>query len=755
MENENSTKKVLKVEGEFNGQKLTLETGKLANAADASVLATLGGTSVLATVVSVPTKEPTDFFPLKIDYEERFYAGGIVSGSRFTRREGRPTDEAVVEARLIDHAMRPLFPKDFMDDTQIVVTVLSSDAKNSAGLLGFLATSAALSISGLPFSGPIVPLRIRKHEDGKVEFDLHIEDEEADLDMVVSYLKEGKKVQAIEARANVIAESEIAELVKQGGEASKPLFDLLNKFAGDYGAEAREYTPSWLNRTAIETISADAMSKLQDWHKSGIKFSQAEWDKNLSELAAELSEKYAETYSSDQIAILLGEVQKDFVRKLFVEQGERVDGRKVDEIRPLSAEIGLLPRVHGSGLFTRGRTQSLTIATLAPSKDTLLIQDMHGDREKSYFHHYNFPPFSTGEVGKVGGANRRAIGHGMLAEKALRAVLPKKEEFPYVIRTVSEILSSNGSTSMAATCGSSLALMDAGVPIKAHVAGIGVGLFVVDPYADDMQIEDYKFVTDIIGYEDFSGYMDFKMTGTREGMTAIQMELKLKGLPVELFGKLFEVSKTARMQVIDVMDNAVNAPKSELSEFAPRVESMKVDRSVVGQIIGSGGATIKDISMKFDVTIDIEEKEDHALVVIAAKSQEALAQVKEYITSLITPVEVGQIFEGVVTRVEDYGAFVEVAPKQTGLLHVSEYSYGFTEKMGDHIKLGDKVRVKVIGLDHGKISVSKKALEERPEGMEIESRPERLDRGDSNRDRDNRRSGFGRGQRRDSRDFRR
>lgn len=730
---ETSTKKYITVTGEFNGEKIKFEMGKLAPSADAAVVATVGETSVLVTIVSAPSKEISDGFPLRVDYEERFYAGGRISGSRFMRREGRPNDEAVVEGRLIDHAIRPLFSKDFMDETQIIATALSIDGKNSAGLVAFLATSAALAISGLPFAGPIVPVRVQKeNKDSDVVVSFNESSEHNHLDLVASYLKEGEKVQAIEAHSHEIPEKDLTEAIEIAAKQSKPLFALINEFAQKVDAPKKEYEKSWLTREAIEAFHPEVFAKTKEIRDAGVAFKSKEWNAEIKALENELIEKYADKYEAAQVLALVGEAQKDFLREL-AKKNERIDGRGLDEIRPLSAEVGVVPRVHGSAIFNRGLTQSLSITTLASSSQNLLVQSMSGEKEKLYMHHYNFPPFSTGEIGRVGGANRRAIGHGLLAEKALVPVLPKTEDFGYAVRVVSEILSSNGSTSMAATCASSLALMDAGVPIKSHVGGIGVGLF-VDSNKDELALEDYKLFTDIVGSEDFAGYMDYKMTGTREGVTAIQMELKVKGFPVALMGKLIEVSRNARMKVLDVMDAAISAPRDTVNEYAPKLLALKIDKEDIGMVIGSGGVMIKGLMEQFGVEIDITEDKDFGMVSISGISKENVQGAYDYILGMVTPVEVGETYKGFVTRVEPYGAFIEIAPNQIGLLHVSEWSYEFTDDISKFIKVGDEIEVKVIGKEMGKISVSKKVLEQPPEGYVPPMPRERTGGGRNDRD---------------------
>jgi len=726
MSERNKEQRIVVSETMFNGEKLVFECGKIANRATIAVTATLGETVVLVTVVSAPGLVEGDYFPLRVEYEERFYAGGQIGGSRFTRREGRPTDEASVSARLMDHAIRPLFPKDFMDETQIITTVLSYDGKNSPVLLGFLAASAALFASGMPFKGPLVPLRIQKSK-GEISFGFSEPSENCDMDLIVTYLENGSKVQAIEAHANIIPESEVVSAINKGSEVTKPLFEFQNEFVKKMVLPVREYTRAWLNKDAIEEFKADVLPVVSNMYEKGFVFEGTEWHQGILEVEGVLLEKFKDKYSSMQVKSLISEVEKEFIRDLVLNRGKRIDGREIDEIRPLSAEVGLLPRVHGSALFNRGKTQSLSISTLASGSQKQLVQNMDSEEEKRYMHHYNFPPYSTGEAKGLKGPGRREIGHGMLAEKALVPVLPREEDFGYAIRVVSEITSSNGSTSMAATCASSLSLMDAGVPISEHVGGIGVGLF-VDTYKENHSDSDYKFLTDITGYEDYAGYMDFKMTGTKDGMTAIQMELKIQGVPLALVEQIFEKSKVARLKVLDVMNAAISSPRDSVSKYAPKLVTIKIEKSTIGQVIGSGGAVIKGIMEDYDCEVDVSEKEDHALVSIAGVDIEKINAAKDFILSIVTPVEVGDVFEGKVTRVENYGVFVEIAPKKEGLLHVSEYTYGFVEDITKLVSIGDVLKVKVNGVENGKISLSKKALEEMPEGYvepERQARPAR------------------------------
>ncbi len=710
-------KPVLKYTDQFEGVPVTLETGKLAKQATAAVLATVGETSVLATVVSKDPLPEEDFLPLRIDYEERFYAGGIIAGTKFQRREGKPNDEAIISGRLIDHAMRPLFPKDFQNDTQLILTVFSTDKVNDPAMVAFLAASAAFSISGLPFKGPISALRVNQ-VDGKFSAGFHYEAANADLDLIISYLEAGTKLQAIEAHGHIVPEDKVVEAVKFGAEKSKEVDRILRTFAEKANVPVAEYQKGWLNKDSIGEFKEKVWDKIIGWKNTDVAFRSHEWESAKKALIAEVAPAFEDKYNKHQVEILFAEVEKVLLREEVLKNSKRIDGRGFDEIRPLSAEVDLVPHIHGSGLFNRGLTQSLTTCTLASGQYKQLTQRIEGEEEKHYIHHYNFPPFSTGEIGSVGGANRRSIGHGILAEKALLAVLPDMETFPYTIRTVSEILSSNGSTSMAATCGSSLALMAAGVPIKSHVGGIGVGLF-VDAYKENPSAEDFIVLTDITGEEDFAGYMDFKLTGTRVGMTAIQMELKVQGIPMALVDKIFATSRAARQKVLDIMEAAISEPRKELSEYAPKVEAIIIPKDKIGMVIGSGGSTIKDIVKVTGADVDVTERENDAVVSISSISAQSIKDAVDYVLSIVTDIQVGDVMEGTVVRIEGYGAFVKLSPTKDGLLHISEITNGFLKSVTDVLQMGDKVKVKVIGIENGKVSVSRKALMnngEQPQG---------------------------------------
>ncbi len=705
--------KKIKHEADFFGQKVVLQMGEIAMQSDAAVLATVGETSVLATVVSKEPSEPLDFFPLKIDYEERYYAGGVIGGTRYSRREGKPNDDAVISGRLIDHALRPLFPKDFVNDTQLVLTVFSIDKVNDPALVAFLAATAAFSVSGMPFKGPAAAIRISR-ANGVVKSGFHHESAGEDLDMIVSYLDDGSKVQAIEAHGHIVPEKEVVAAIKEGSKVIPAIFKIAKDFAAEANVPVKAYKPSWINKDSVSEFKSKVWDELHGALNSGVVYKSPEWKALRSSIIEKLKVEFAEKYSVTQLGILMDEIDKELIRYFVVKDKKRIDGRDFETIRNLDAIVNYIPRVHGTGLFTRGLTQSLTFCTLASGQYKQIGQGMEGDTEKRYIHNYNFPPYSTGETGNVGGANRRAIGHGVLAEKALLAVLPKEEDFPYTIRVVSEILSSNGSTSMAAACGSSLALMDAGVPISSHVGGIGIGLF-VDKSIENPSLGDFIVLTDIIGEEDFAGYMDFKLTGTRAGMTAIQLELKLQGIPLDLLDVIFERSFIARQKVLDVMDSAISAPRTEVSQYAPKIKVVFIDPDKVGMVIGSGGSMIKDIVETTGAELDITEMEGKAMVSISAIDPKAIAAAEEWVLSIVQDIKVGDIFEGEVNRIEAYGAFVKLNHTKDGLLHVSELANTFVKDVNDYVKMGDRFKVKVIGVENGKVSVSKKALEQSQE----------------------------------------
>ena len=687
---------------------LVLETGKLAPQANCAVLASLGGTVVLATVVAIPSTEEPNFFPLRVDYEEKLYAGGLIKSSRFIKREGRPSDEAIIAGRLIDHAIRPLFPKDYMDDTQVIVTVLQIDSKNNPELLGLIAANAALASSDIPFNGPSGSIQVGiDSEDKSVFFPFQQDIENLKANLTVSFL-EGKKVLAMEGDFHQIPEEKLFELMTEAEPHATEIIKFINEFVKEAGVKKYEYKSFKVDESILAEIKGFAYDKIRAMIEKASE--KMDFNDQWNLLQTETFKIFEGKFTKSIMIRCLEELQQDVVRKLIIEDKKRPDGRGLDEIRPLSAEVGLLSRTHGSAVFNRGLTQVLTVATLGSSSLEQTIQNMYGEGTKRYIHHYNTPPFTYGQTGALRGPGRRDIGHGTLAEKALEPVLPNSKDFPYTIRVVSEVLSSNGSTSMASTCGSTLSLMDAGVPIKASVAGIGVGL-IVDEDKEWGEKDKYMLLTDMQGAEDANGFMDFKLTGTRTGATAVQMDIKTGGLPLEIFKDIFERSRQARNKVLDVMDQVLPASRSDLSQLAPRIKTIQIQKDQIGLLIGPGGKTIRAIIERSGATVDVD---DNGLVSISAINKDSLDMALSEIAGLTKTFAVGEIIEDAeVDSVVDFGAFVKISSTKTGLLHVSEISNDFLKNPREKLKEGDKIRVKIIKVDGEKISLSKKQLEQK------------------------------------------
>ena len=701
---------IVKKEIDFAGRKLSLETGKLAPQANQAVLARMGETVVLATAVANEPRESIDYFPLRVDYEEKLYAGGHIKGSRWVKREGRPTDEATVTARLIDHTIRPLFPKDYMEDIQVIVTVLSIDEENDPQVLALVAASAALHASDIPWEGPISAVRLGLKE-GNFIINPPVNGEgEPDLDAVISSVN--GKILAIEAEGREVPEEKLVEGLKFCREPLAQLAKFIEDFAVEVGKKKFEYESAALSEEMLKDISEFAGEKVKKIVVTPM--DKVDFVDAYADLLEEVYTKFEGKYAKADMKRSVDEVEKKEIQKLIFEEGKRVDGRGLDELRPIEIEAGLLPRTHGSVFFARGMTQALSIVTLGSSSLEQWIQGMTGEETKRYMHHYYGRPFSLGETAPLRGPGRREIGHGTLAENALRPMIPSKEDFPYAIRVVTEILSQNGSTSMAATCGSSLALMDAGVPIKAAVAGVAIGLMVNDPPEGGQEIK-HILLTDIVGVEDFNGFMDLKMAGTRQGMTAIQMELKMHGLPFEILEQAFAKSREKRLEILDTMDKVLGQPRGELSKYAPRITVVKIDPKKIGDVIGPGGKMIKNIIETTKCDVDVE---DDGTVLISSQEGEAdsdAQRAKEWIESIVKEAKVGEVYEGKVVRIMDFGAFVEILPGKDGLVHISELAHRHVPTVESVVKEGDTIKVKVIEIDStGRISLSKKALEERP-----------------------------------------
>lgn len=707
--------KIIRKELDFAGKKLVLETGQLAIQADMAVKASFGDTVVLATAVSGVANPEIDFFPLTVNYEEKLYASGQIKSSRFVKRDGRPTDDAVIVKRLIDHAVRPLFPNDYMDEVQVTCTVLSLDPHCDPEFLSMIAVSACLHASKIPWQGPMTSARVG-YVDGAYVLCPPVYETKPDtkIDMMVSFAGEDRKYLAMEADVDILPEEKVLGAIDFARDNLETVVGLVNEFAKAVNPDGEKYIyvskkvdTDMLNE--VKALIKDRVAEMMDQSFDKLKIKERQ-----ELLKAELFEKFTGKYKKSDLVRAFDEVEKHTLQETILDKNKRPDGRGPLEIRPLEASVGVLPRTHGSALFSRGVTQTLTVTTLGSTSLELFIQNMYGERTKRFIHYYNFPPFSVGETGRVGSPGSREIGHGMLAEKALRPVIPNQDEFPYMIILVSETLSSSGSSSMASTCSSTLALMDAGVPIKDIVGGVGVGLITNDDFTK------HVILTDLAYMEDAFGFLDFKMTGTRTGVTAIQSDMKLPGIPMHLLPKIFEQSREARMQVIDKLEATIAKPRGEVSKFAPKVMSIKIDPAKIGMVIGSGGKTIKEIEAKTGCVLGIE---DDGNIAVSGNDEEMVKKATEIILGIVKEVEVGEVYDGTVREVVDFGAFVSILPGKDGLLHVSEMSGEFISDPRSVIKEGDVVKVKVIGVGaDGKVSLSKKALEpgyipsERPSG---------------------------------------
>lgn len=723
---------------EFGGKTLTLEIGSLAPQATSSVLARLGDTMVLATVVAGNVRPDIDYFPLSVEYVERLYAGGKIKGSRWVKREGRPSDEAILTGRLIDRSIRPLFPKEFKNDVQVVITVLSVDGENEPDILALIAVSAALSISPIPWKGPIGAIRVGlvKDNDGNAEFILNPTTAElalSELDIVLSQLRD--KTVMIEAGANQVSEDLVFEAVKKGQEESKKVIEFIEKMTKKVGKEKISVSPN----TKIQEIAAllEKSYKKEILEVAEHRANKETGHEEQDELINTIFEREKSTnpdleLDKKVLADAFEKVMFKFIRKDVIEKKKRVDGRKIDEIRPLSAQVGVLPRTHGSAIFQRGLTQALTVVTLGSPRLEQIIESAEGEESKRYIHHYSMPPYSVGETGRMMSPSRREIGHGALAERALIPVIPGKEDFPYTVRVVSEITSSNGSTSMASTCGSTLALMDAGVPIISPVAGISVGMM-----SDD---KNYVLLTDIIGLEDFSGDMDFKVAGTGKGITAIQLDVKVPGLTQKQISETLERARIARMFILDKMLATIPQYRKKVSEYAPKIELVKIPVEKIGEVIGPGGKNIRNIIATTGANVDVE---DDGTVTISGTDEEAVQKAVAWITGMTKEVTPGEEFTGKVQRILPFGAFVEFLPGKEGMVHVSKMSHEFVHHPEEVVQIGQEVKVKVLEIDQqGRVNLtmnmddtgaSREPRTERPGAHGFERRPGE-DRGPVRRD---------------------
>ncbi len=691
---------------ELAGRTLTIETGKMAELANANVLVRYGETAVMVNVTaSKEPREGIDFFPLSVDYEEKLYSVGKIPGS-FQKREGKPSDKAILTSRVIDRPIRPLFPKDFRNDVCVVATVLSVDPDNSPEVCAMIGSSAALSISDIPFGGPTGSVAVGL-VDGEIVINPTVEQRaKTDLTLTVAGTKD--KIAMIEAGANEIPDSLMLEAIKKGHEEIKKICEFISEIKAEIGKPKMEYKSFEVDHEVYEEIEANFQDRMyQDVQAQDKEVRDANMDKLAEDVKAYYVEKYGEEKAEEvkqDIADSLYKLEKKSVRKMIFEEHKRPDGRAIDEIRPLSCEVGLLPRTHGSAIFTRGQTQVLSIATLGMVNEEQKLDGLDEEESKRYMHQYNFPAYSVGEARPSRGPGRREIGHGALAERALVPVIPSEEEFPYAIRVVSEVLSSNGSTSQASICGSTLALMDAGVPIKNPVAGISTGL-VSNPEDPD----DYVMLTDIQGLEDFFGDMDFKVGGTKNGITAIQVDIKVDGLTYKIIEEAFARTRKARQYILDeIMLKQIAEPRKELSKYAPKITTMTIKTDKIKDVIGKGGETINKIIDETGVKIDIEED---GRVFIYTSEQEKANQAQKMIEDITREIEVGEIYEATVTKIMPFGAFMDLGGGKEGLLHISKISEKRVEKVEDVLKEGDTFLVKVLDIDNqGKISLTKKGL---------------------------------------------
>lgn len=713
-------KHTFSVSTDFCGRELKIEVNRVGFRTTSSVLVTYGDTVILGSVVVSEKPVVQDFFPLSIDYEEKFYAAGKISGSKFIKREGKPADEAVLIGRLIDRPIRPLFPKGYRQEVQVVTTVLSMDPSFRPDVVAMLAASSALLNAGVPFDGPVAGLRIGRIN-GKFKAFLSKEErEQSDLDLVVAV--KDQKVVMVEAGANEVPENVIIEAMRWAVENVQPALNLQKQLRDKLKITEKAYELSLPDQAITEKVEAWTLAHFKgEDGKTGTKIrgnvldrkriADALRDEMDAEFALELGEgDTSEEKIADYDARLKAEFHNAYelaihheVRRAIVEDGVRPDGRKLNEVRPLSSQVSILPRVHGSSLFTRGLTQAMNIVTLAPLSYAQVVDTMEvTDGERRYMHHYNAPSYTVGETGRIGSPGRREIGHGYLAERALLPVLPSKEDFPYTIRSVTEIMSQNGSTSMAATCSSCLALMDAGVPLKSPVSGVAMGLM--------LDGETPHVLTDLMDAEDFAGDMDFKVTGTRKGITALQMDMKVHGLPVDILEKAINQSHEGRMFILDHMLSVLSAPRAELSPYAPRIEKLMVSPDKIGAIIGKGGEMINKITSETGAEVDID---DSGLITISGTDPEKIQHAIDWIKSLVEEPEVGKIYKGKVVSIKDFGAFVNILPGIDGMLHISQISEKRLDKVEDVLHLGDIIKVRLESIDDkGRLSLSMRHVEQ-------------------------------------------
>lgn len=682
---------------EIGGKIFSIETGRYAKQANGAVMVRYGDTMVLVTAVaSGEVTEGQDFFPLQVEYREKTSAAGKFPGG-FIKREGRPTEKEILSSRLIDRPIRPLFPSDFMNETQVIAFVLSYDGENDADVLGAIGASAALTISDIPFDGPMAEVRVARIDGNFIVNPSHAQIDQSDIELVVAGTADS--IMMVEGEAKEISEENLLNALKFAQAEIAKLVKIQLELRKEAGKQKWDVKKNEINEELKKDVLELGAEKSKAIIYSILSKEERSAKNNLlkEEIINSLAEKYPE--QEKIIAEILHDLEKELMRERILNEGIRLDGRNTAQVRPINIELGILPRTHGSALFTRGETQSLTTVTLGTKSDEQIIDGLREEYTKRFMLHYNFPPFSVGEVGRMTGVGRREIGHGNLAERALKMVFPGEEVFPYTVRVISDILESNGSSSMATVCAGSLALMDAGVPVKQPVSGIAMGLV--------KENDNYAILSDILGNEDHLGDMDFKVAGTANGITAFQMDIKIQGVSFEIMEKALQQAKDGRLHILNIMNEAISQPREKLSEYAPRLISMKIDTDQIGMVIGPAGKTIQGMQRLFGVEINIEED---GTVNIASPNKENAQKCKEYIKKMTATPEVGEVYEGVVTKLMDFGAFVEILPGKEGLMHISQIDNKRVEKVSDYFKPGDKVTVKLIKIENGKLSLSRKEL---------------------------------------------
>lgn len=682
---------------EINGKNLHIETGRIAKQASGSVVVTYGETVVLVAVVATDeVREGVDFLPLSVEYKEMSYAGGRFPGNYFRRDMGRPGEKETLIARLIDRPLRPLFPDNYFNEIQIIASVLSTDKQNEADILAILGASTALEVSDVPFEGPIAAVRVGRIEGAFVTNPTVDQQHESDINLIVAGNRSA--IVMVEGGGDFVSESEMIEAIFYGHEAIQPMLDMQIEIREAVGQPKREVSVPATDVELEKKVIEVATPKLQEVITTADKMlRKKKKDDTFTMTMEELSDEYVD--SRAVVKEMIHDLEKKMVRKMVLEEGRRIDGRAFDEVRPIECMVGVLPRVHGSSLFTRGETQAMVLTTLGTEMDQQRIDTIYGDEFRNFILHYNFPPYCVGEAKRLGGPSRREIGHGALARRALLPIIPDKEDFKYAIRVVSEILESNGSSSMASVCGGSLSLMDAGIPIKEAVAGVAMGLI-----SDG---EKMVVLTDILGDEDHYGDMDFKVTGTKEGITALQMDIKIDGITREVMQRALGQAKEGRLFILDQMNNAIPQPRAKVSEYAPVITTLKIKTEKIKVLIGPGGKVIREISARADSNINVD---DEGNVVVSSPDEETAKAAIDMINEIIQEAEIGKLYMGKVRKIMDFGAFVEVFPGTDGLIHISQLDRERVNKVTDILNEGDDVLVKVIDIDrNGKIALSRKA----------------------------------------------